>query len=109
ADRIARSLGIELDDPQRLRAGLLFVLEQAESDGHTFLPLDELWQAAAKLLEVGELEQLESAVRALVLAAEVVVDGERTYVSELYEMECRLGLTLGERARARPVELFAAP
>ncbi len=34
------------DDPQRLRAGLLFVLEQAESDGHTFLPLDEFWQAA---------------------------------------------------------------
>ncbi|HEX7525984.1 MAG TPA: helix-hairpin-helix domain-containing protein, partial [Gaiellaceae bacterium] len=87
ADRIARSLGIELDDPLRLRAGLLFVLEQAESDGHTFLPVDELWQAAAKLLEVGELEQLESAVRALVLAAEVVMDGERVYVSELYEME----------------------
>ena len=109
ADRIARSLGIELDDPQRLRAGLLFVLEQAESDGHTFLPVDELWQAAAKLLEVGELEQLESAVRALVLAAEVVLDGERVYVSELYEMECRLALALGERARATPVELFAAP
>jgi exodeoxyribonuclease V alpha subunit len=109
ADRIARSVGVELDDPQRLRAGLLFVLEQAESDGHTFLPLDELWQAAAKLLEVGELEQLESAVRALVLAAEVVLDGDRAYVSELYEMECRLGRALGGRARAAPVELFAAP
>jgi exodeoxyribonuclease V alpha subunit len=109
ADRIARSVGVELDDPQRLRAGLLFVLEQAESDGHTFLPLDELWQAAAKLLEVGELEQLESAVKALVLAAEVVLDGDRAYVSELYEMECRLGRALGRRARAAPVELFAAP
>ena len=91
ADRIARSVGIELDDPQRLRAGLLFALEQAEADGHTFLPVDELWAAAAKLLEVGEIEQLESAVRALVLAAEVVLDGDRAYVSELYEMECRLG------------------
>ena len=95
ADRIARSVGIELDDPQRLRAGLLFALEQAESDGHTFLPVDELWAAAAKLLEVGEIEQLESAVRALVLAAEVVLDGDRAYVSELYEMECRLALALG--------------
>jgi exodeoxyribonuclease V alpha subunit len=109
ADRIARSVGVELDDPQRLRAGLLFALEQAESDGHTFLPLDDLWQAAAKLLEVGEVEQLESAVRALVLAAEVVLDGNRAYVSELYEMECRLGRALGQRARAAPVELFASP
>ena len=85
------------------------MLEQAESDGHTFLPLDELWQAAAKLLEVGEVEQLDSAVRALVLAAEVVLDGNRAYLSELYEMECRLGRALGERAAAKPVELFAAP
>lgn len=38
ADGIARSLGVELDDPQRLRAGLQFVLEEAESDGNTFLP-----------------------------------------------------------------------
>ena len=39
ADGIARSLGVELDDPQRLQAGLRFVLEEAESDGNTFLPL----------------------------------------------------------------------
>ena len=38
ADRIARSLGIELDAPQRLRAGLLFVLEEAESDGNVYPP-----------------------------------------------------------------------
>ena len=50
ADRIARSLGIELDDPQRLRAGLRFALEEAESDGNTFLPLGELWPRAGKLL-----------------------------------------------------------
>ncbi len=29
ADRVARSLGIELDAPQRLRAGVLFVLTEA--------------------------------------------------------------------------------
>src|SRR5438034_601267 len=31
ADRVARSLGIELDAPQRLRAGLLFTLGEAAS------------------------------------------------------------------------------
>ncbi len=109
ADRIARSLGVELDDPQRLRAGLRFVLEQAESDGNTFLTFGELSQNAARLLGVGELEQLESAVRSLVDGAIVVVEGERVYRAELWEMECRLGDALGERARARAAELFEQP
>lgn len=109
ADRIARSLGVELDDPQRLRAGLRFVLEQAESDGNTFLTFGELSKNAARLLGVGELEQLESAVHSLVEGAIVVVEGERVYRAELWEMECRLGEALGERARARAAELFEQP
>jgi exodeoxyribonuclease V alpha subunit len=109
ADRIARSLGVELDDPQRLRAGLRFVLEQAESDGNTFLTFGELSKNAARLLGVGELEQLESAVHSLVEGAIVVVEGERAYRAELWEMECRLGDALGERARTRAAELFEQP
>src|SRR5713226_6502451 len=109
ADRIARSLGVELDDPQRLRAGLCFVLEQAESDGNTFLTFGELSQNAARLLGVGELEQLESAVRSLGDGAIVVFEGERVYRAELWEMECRLGDALGERARTRAAELFEQP
>lgn len=109
ADRIAHSLGVEPDDPKRLRAGLRFVLEEAESDGNAFLPLGELWQAAGRLLGVADPDQLESAVRALVLEAEVVVEGERVYRAELWEMEHRLGLALGERARAEPDELFEEP
>jgi exodeoxyribonuclease V alpha subunit len=109
ADGIAQSLGVERDDPQRLQAGLRFVLEEAESDGNTFLPLMELWRRAGKLLDVGELDPLESAVRALAAAAEVVVEGERIYRVELWEMECRFAATVGERAGAVPVELFEKP
>ncbi len=109
ADGIARSLGVEVDDPQRLQAGLRFVLEEAESDGNTFLPLKELWQRAGRLLGVAELDPLESALRALAAAGEVVVEGERTYRVELWEMECRLAALLGKRARAAPAELFEEP
>jgi exodeoxyribonuclease V alpha subunit len=106
ADRIARSLGVELDDPHRLRAGLRFVLEEAESDGNVYLLLDELWQSAGRLLEVGEPEPLESALHSLILAAEVVVEHDRAYRTELWEMERRLGAALGRRARAEPRALF---
>src|SRR6266496_1778246 len=109
ADGIARSLGVELDDPQRLQAGLYFVLEEAESDGNTFLPLRELWQRAARLLAVDDLDTLESAVRTRAVAGDVVVEGERIYRAELWEMERRLAAALGERANAAPVELFQAP
>jgi len=109
ADGIARSLGVELEHPQRLQAGLRFVLEEAESDGNTFVPLAELWQRAGRLLGVGELDPLESALRALVASAEVLVEGERVYRAELWEMERRLAADLAKRALAKPVELFAQP
>ena len=109
ADRVARALGTEPDDPQRLRAGLRFVLEEAEGDGNTFLPPEEVWQRARRLLEVDELAPLESALHALAAAADVVVEGERVYRAALWEMEGRLAATLGERARAAPAELFEEP
>jgi exodeoxyribonuclease V alpha subunit len=108
ADRIARSLGVELDHPQRLRAGVRFTLEQAEADGNTFLPLGELWHRAGRTLEVGDIEPLESAVRALVAEAETVVESDRIYRTEVWQMERRLAKVIA--ARAQPGgELFDAP
>ncbi len=109
ADRIARSLGIELDAPQRLRAGLLFVLGETSADGNVFLPLGELWPAAARLLEVPDPEPLESALHRLVREDEVVLAGERAYLAELWETECRLAAALGARASAADSELFEPP
>lgn len=109
ADRVARSLGIELDAPQRLRAGLLFVLGEGAADGNVFLPLPELWQAAAKLLEVSEAEPLEAALARLAREEEVVVESERAYLAELWEAETRLAATLAERAAAPDGELFDPP
>ena len=109
ADRVARSLGIELDAPQRLRAGLLFVLGEAAADGNVFLPLAELWHAAAKLLDVAEAEPLESALTRLAREGDVVVERERAYLAELWEAETRLAAALAERAAAPDGELFEPP
>jgi exodeoxyribonuclease V alpha subunit len=106
ADRIARSLGVELDDAQRLCAGLRFVLEEAETDGNVFLELNQLWHASARLLEVGEREPLESALRALVREGEAVVEGNRVYRAELWETERRLGAAIAARLVADPEPLF---
>lgn len=52
ADRIAQSIGIAADAPERLRAGLLFSLSQATMEGHVFLPRGELLETAGALLEI---------------------------------------------------------
>jgi exodeoxyribonuclease V alpha subunit len=109
ADRIARSLGIEPDAPQRLRAGLLFALGEAASDGNVFLPLAELWSAAGRLLEVHDLEPLESALAQLEREGEVALEGERVYLARLHETECRLAADLARRGSAVGEELFERP
>jgi exodeoxyribonuclease V alpha subunit len=52
ADTIARAVGIPHDSPQRVKAGLQFTLSEATSDGHCFLPEQELIAEAIKILQV---------------------------------------------------------
>ena len=52
ADKIAGQRGIVLADPRRLRAGVLFVLEEQENFGNCYLPSDKLTSEAMKVLGV---------------------------------------------------------
>ncbi|MET9499360.1 ATP-dependent RecD-like DNA helicase [Streptomyces sp. NPDC006552] len=52
ADRIARSVGIPHDSPERVKAGLQYALSQSTDQGHCFLPEERLITDAVKLLQV---------------------------------------------------------
>jgi len=52
ADQIARNLGFGFSSPERIEAGLLHVLKDKESEGHTALPRSFLIEEAARLLEL---------------------------------------------------------
>lgn len=52
ADRIARGLGVAADSEERLEAGVLHVLEQAQSDGHCAVPIEALVDRAVRALGV---------------------------------------------------------
>src|SRR6478752_6933999 len=52
ADTIAQAVGIPHDSPQRVKAGLQFTLSEATSDGHCFLPEQDLINQAIKILQV---------------------------------------------------------
>jgi exodeoxyribonuclease V alpha subunit len=50
ADRIAAPLGFAKDRPERLQAGVLFMLRQMAGEGHTFYPLTELVAKCSEIL-----------------------------------------------------------
>ncbi len=52
ADRIAQSMGVPHDSPQRIRAGLQYVLGTFSDDGHCFATQSQLLQKSEQLLEV---------------------------------------------------------
>ncbi|MGX1670400.1 SF1B family DNA helicase RecD2 [Streptomyces sp. NPDC055400] len=52
ADRIAQSVGIPHDSPERVKAGLQYALSQSTDQGHCFLPEEKLISDAVKLLQV---------------------------------------------------------
>ncbi|MYT28208.1 MULTISPECIES: ATP-dependent RecD-like DNA helicase [unclassified Streptomyces] len=52
ADRIAQSVGIPHDSPERVKSGLQYALSQSTDQGHCFLPEEQLIADAVKLLQV---------------------------------------------------------
>ncbi len=74
-DRFAIELGVDGEDPRRIKAGLLFELSYNLTGGHSFLPEDKLVMATAQLLEAGS----DAVSRCL----EELAEGERLVLSEL--------------------------
>ena len=108
ADKLALSMGMEGDDPQRIEAGLLFELAHNLDNGHTFLPRRKLLPATAQLIELeGETEALEDALEALLERGEViqetVANEEAVYLHDLYEAEQYVAFRLSEMVRVEQV------
>jgi len=86
ADKIASSLGISKDAPERLEAGLLYALEQATHQGHVFLAEDELFEEASQLLDV-DAARLGEPLVGLVAREEVLREGSSLYLRLMYFAE----------------------
>ena len=71
ADKIAQSLGIPPDSPERIKAGLQYTLSEASDEGHCYLPQEALIAEAAKILEV-DAALIEPALDTLVAEGGVV-------------------------------------
>ena len=100
ADRIALSMGIAPDSPERLSAGLIYALQEAASSaGHTYLPTAELLQTAGRLLRV-QPELLDTHLTGLLLSrklrSHVVDDVEGVFLPQMWQAESEIARRLRE-------------
>jgi exodeoxyribonuclease V alpha subunit len=89
ADRLARSLGIAGDHPERVQAGLLHELESSTSHGNTYAPLLELVARTAAMLEVGE-DHVEAALDAVWASGRIVKEHDRVFLAYMHRAELEL-------------------
>ncbi|MFH0320632.1 SF1B family DNA helicase RecD2 [Clostridium perfringens] len=94
SDKIARSLGIEIDSPFRIQSGIRYVINEFCANGHTFMPKDELIKEASNVLTVSEdiiEENIKNAALDRKIKLEKVNDKEGVFTIPNYY--CELGIT----------------
>ena len=94
ADRIARSIGVRADSPERAQASVLQTLVDLSTRGHVLATRPELAELSAAMLE-RDAAEADAAVDALAEAGHVRVEALSTgevavYPKDLHEAEVRL-------------------
>lgn len=90
ADEIAMKMGMSIDSPARLASGILYILEQAEKQGHCALPKKKLIEDAVHILDSPH-SAIDHSATQLILDTRIIVeetDGQEfVYSRDLYEAE----------------------
>lgn len=90
ADEIAVRVGIGSDSDYRIKAGILYILQRAGSEGHVYLPEEQLLARAAELLLLDH-GKVSSYLMDMVIDKRIVVkeaeEGRIIYSTSLYYME----------------------
>ncbi|MFN2144285.1 MAG: ATP-dependent RecD-like DNA helicase, partial [Anaerolineales bacterium] len=120
ADRIAQSTGLPKDDPTRIEAGILYLLEELTNEGHVYGVRQDLIYKTVNLLEV-PLDQVEAGLARLAEAELVVLDAvpeeddqvpeseNAVYLTPFYYAEVGVARRLAQLAAAFPPALSDIP
>ena len=110
ADRIALSIGIAPEAPERLASGLRYALGNAATvSGHVYLPREALIWQAKQLLGADE-DLLDDALRTLLINRSLVSvpidEVDAIYLPAMYEAEIDVARRMAELIRAAQGEVF---
>lgn len=108
ADQIALAYGMDRQDPQRLSAGLTYVLRTMTQNGHVCIPDTELVQRAAFILQADALGLHDILREAIEVGQLCTADFEGTlyvYTPEAYEEEEYIAGRIGEMGNMKPLPM----
>ena len=90
ADEIAFRIGIHTDSDYRIRSGMLYTLLQASGEGHIYLPKEELFSRASRLLGV-DVSYMEKHLMDMVVDRKLILketeEGTVVYPTHYYYLE----------------------
>lgn len=108
ADEIARNMGIAINSPYRIEAGIKFKLMKWSGNGHTYVPQNILIEDTKKMLRIEE-EIVEESIRDLAIRKEIQlenIDGEiLIYYMPFYMAEANVSRKIVEISRVELEEL----
>ncbi len=95
ADNMGQLLGIELNDPRRVRGALLSILQTALNTlGDTYIALDELLTQAYDLVQSTSYDELANSVNELQRQGKVVVSGDKAALQTIFQTELDIATEL---------------
>ena len=96
ADKIAGKIGFENDDPLRVSAGILYVLQQLAGDGHVYHPYAPLMDRCRDILNV-ERDAIVDALGRLAIDQKIVIEDLNENIEGFKENHKAVYLTLFHR------------
>ena len=108
ADQMALAYGMDRQDPQRLSAGLTYVLQTMTQNGHVCIPDAELVRRAAFILQADALGLHDILKEAIEVGQLCTADFQGTvyvYTPEAYEEENYIARRIREMAAMKPLPM----
>jgi exodeoxyribonuclease V alpha subunit len=96
ADAVARHLGYEQESYRRIKAGLLFCLQEALGDGHLYLPRQELVEKATQVLAVSK-ELCVFSLDQCIQAKDIIEESDAIYLPLSFTVENAAAAMLRQR------------
>ncbi len=108
ADSVARYLGESPDRPHRVRACLLYILEQAAGEGHTCIGKTELFKRASDLFHISP-DQVDPELDSLIQEQELVSDRHSSLDETVISMQLLHSCECGISDRIRALQAVPLP
>lgn len=99
ADTIAKSIGLDPEDEERVAAGISYALNDISSAGHTCAPTPYLIEEAAKILRIDNTNLIDQTITRMVSSDMLIAEdmGGETYIYDKYLYAAEM--TVSERIK----------